>query len=491
MTGAGAAPSGPAAVGGTGLGSASGQRLPSGPNLLAAGFAVAALLAAASLLVLDQATSVDANNWLIWARQAATGHRIDLTHGLTTFKALPVLYSMPFARISPQAADLAWMWLVRFSAIACSLMLLELASRRFGLLAGAIAALLPLALNNWVAYAIDGDSEPVCAALLLAALLAFDRRRGVTASALLSLACLIRPEALPLALAAILWQAASGQTRGAVTSAAIAAGLGICGWVLVPEIFGTSFGKAASGAKSTAFVPNAKDGFLSLLPSTAWVLVALGLWGIWRRRDWLMAATAAACAVWIAEVVVMGALGWSGLDRYMMPAIICLLPVAAAGVAVILELIPNGTASKLVGATLLAGACALVALAMPLNVENVEARQATADSAGRAVEAFSKAGGMKVWGSCIPFAGNGGYSLIVARKLGVPYSAFRTVTRAPTLAFIPTRLKSFSNGPQVPDATSSKLIAVVPPDWAVAYFAGGSGCGPERKPSPKPGGRER
>ena len=440
------------------------------------GFAGAALISALSLLALDQATSVDANNWLIWARQAAIGNPIDIRHGFTVFKALPVIYALPFARVSPQLADLAWLWLVRFAALSCSVLLFKVAARNFGRLAGVIAALLPFALSTWVSFAIDGDSEPVCALLLLASAWAVQARRLTSASVLLAFAGLMRPEVVGVLAAMFVWRALHADARRAAGDLALASAIIASGWVLAPLAFGTNFGDSARGAQSKIFVPNAKDGVFTLLPNTVWLLVAIGLWGAWRKRDAVLASVAAACAIWVAEVEVMGSLGWSGLDRYMFPPVIVMLAIAGAGAATLVELVPNRAARRVAAGAVIAASCLLVAIGMPLNADNLRARQATADSATSVIAAFNRIGGLKHWGNCRPFVGNTGRSLILARLLGEPFSSFTPITFAPTLAFIPIRQKSNANGPMALNPKSAKLVAVAKPDWALVYYAGARGC---------------
>ncbi len=441
-------------------------------------FGVAAVLAALSLFVLDQATSVDANNWLIWARQAAIGNSVDMSRGITTFKALPVIWSLPFARVSPQLGDIAWMWLVRFSALSCCILLFALAARGFGLLAGCVAAALPFAVSSWVDYAIAGDSEPVAAALGLLAALAIANGATIGACAMLALASLIRPEALgPLALI-VGWSFLRRQYRQAAASLACAAGLVILGWVVIPELVGLSFDSVAATAKSTPFVANSSDGVLTLLPTTVWLLAAAGLLGAVRRKDNGLEALIAGSTVWIAEVAIMDAAGLSnGLDRYMFPAVIALLAVAGAGASTLCELAPRPNLGRLIAAATTALVVFLIGNAFSLNQANLERRQARADSTGRAVLAFERAGGMTRWAGCVPFVGDGGYSLMIARRLGLPYAAFTTVKSAPALAFIPVTAANLSNGPVVTGGGKPTFVGNAAPDWVIAYYPAADRCG--------------
>jgi hypothetical protein len=189
-----------------------------------------------------------------------------------------------------------------------------------------------------------------------------------------------------------------------------------------------------------------------------------------------MGAVAAGCALWVAEVEVMGSLGWSGLDRYMYPPVIVMLAVAGAGAATLVGLVRNRTAKRVSSGAGIAAACLLVAIAMPLNADNLRARQATANSATDVISAFNRIGGLEQWSNCRPFAGNIGRSLILARLLGEPFSSFAPITFAPTLAFIPTHQKSGSNGPSVINPKSAKILAVAKPDWALVYYKGSRGC---------------
>jgi len=445
---------------------------------LAWAFGASAVLAALSLFVLAQATSVDANNWLIWARQAAIGNPIDMSRGITTFKALPVIWSLPFARVSPQLSDLAWMWLVRFSALSCCVLLFAISARRFGMLAGCVAAVLPLALSSWVDYAIAGDSEAVAAALALGAALAVTSGATVSASVLLALAALIRPEALgPLALI-IGWSVLKRRYREAAVSLGCSSALVVLGWVVVPELVGQSFSSVASTAKSVPFVANSSNGVLTLLPTSIWLLTVAGLIGAVRRKDAGLIALLAGAGVWITEVAVMDATGISnGLDRYMIPAIVALLAVAGAGASTLCELAPRLSLRRVIASATAVLVVFLIGNAWSLNQTNLHRRQARADSTGRALLAFERAGGLSRWAGCVPFVGNGGYSLMVARRLGLPYSAFTTVKVAPALAFIPASAKSLGNGPLVTGGGTPRFVGLAKPDWVIAYYPAADRCG--------------
>lgn len=447
-------------------------------RLLGVGLAAAAALAALSLIALDQTTSVDASNWLIWARQAAVGNPVDPAWAQTSFKPLPVLFALPFSVGSAAAGNLTWLWLVRFGFLVCPLFLFALASRRFGTAAGFVAAILPLAVPTWVGYAIAGDSEPVVTAMVLAAALAAAASRDGVVTGLLSASALIRPEAVGLTVIWLAWLARRWGLSRAVRHLAAATAAIAGGWLLLPELIGFDSGQAAEIAKSKLLVPNSRDGILSILPTTVWLLVALGAWALARRRrDPLLTAVGAAAALWTAEVVALAGLGFPGVDRYLYPAAIALCAIAGAGAGAIVMFARGPTVRIALSLLLVGGSAALAIHSLPQSGDTLDLKIAKADSAERAVKAFESSGGIERWRDCRPFAANLGYSVIVARMLGEPLADFTPVGRAPTIAFMRVGPAAKSGNPFVTGGGKGRIVGFEAPDWTIVEFAGRKGCG--------------
>lgn len=446
-------------------------------KVLAAGTAAAALLAALSLLALDQTTSVDANNWLIWARQAATGHSVDPAWAQTSFKPLPVIVALPFSTVSQFAGNLAWLWLVRFGLLLCPTLLFLLVSPRFGRAAGAVAAILPFALPAWVGFAIDGASEPVVAALLLTAAVMAALQRPAAVTAALAASTLLRPEAAGLLVAWLAWLWRREGTGAAAAHLLPAAAAIALGWFALPSALGIGSAQASATAQSRLFVPNSRDGLLAILPTTVWVLVAAGAWGLWRRRDPIVICVTAGAALWTAEVALLASLGFPGVDRYLYPAAVALCATAGAGASTLAGLLPSARPRIAASLGLIALASTLAAIEIPLARDNVDQRRAKAASAERAVDAFTQSGGMRRWAGCRPFAANLGQSVIIARMLGQPLSSFVSARRAPAIAFVETDAASNANGPTVTGGRRPVIVGASRPDWAIVLFPGGEGCG--------------
>lgn len=436
--------------------------------------AACALLAALSLLAAPEITSRDPNNWLVWARQLSLGHELDFTGPVPSWKPLPVLLSAPFARLSPDASNIFWLWLVRFSTLITSALLFALARLRFGWFAGVVAGALPFALPLWFGYALMGDSEPVVSALALGAAISAARGRCRLATGLAVGVALMRPEAWPLLAAWLLWQART-DWRSAAAQAAVAAMVLFAGWMLVPALAGGGLLQASTRAQTRLLVGNQADGLFALLPLRAWALVAAGSWGIWRRRDGLLALLAGGALLWVLEVTVMGWLGYSAIDRYLMPAVIVLCIVAGAGAGTLVDVMPVRWAKLAAGALVAAVTVGLLLSAWSLNRENVTERRAQGESARRGANLFERAGGLGRWRGCLPIATNASYSVILARMIGLPVADFTNRRRAPALVLQQIELVNSINAPVIEGPGSSPVvIARAKPEWVLIHYPG---CG--------------
>ncbi len=434
--------------------------------------ALAAVLSAVSLLWVGEATSRDTNNWLIWARQLSLGHSLDFTGGVPSWKPLPVLFAAPFARVSPDLSNIVWLWLVRFCWLGCSILLAALIRNSYGRFGAAVAAALPLALPAWFAFALMGDSEPVAVALGLGAVILAMESRIRAATALLIAAGLLRPELWLFIVALNLWQWRRDK-RIAITNLLVAAAILFIGWSLVPAIAGGGWAQAASRASTRLLVGNQADGFLSLLPTRAWLLVLIGVVGVWLRRDRQLALFGLACIALPIEVEVMSWFGFSGLDRYVMPGAIGLCAFAGVGAATLVGLTQASWARGLIGIAVLALVGSLIWASVPLDRANVKERRAEGASARRAVSAFERAGGVDRFTNCMPLATNGSWTVILGRMMGLPLHDLTNFKTAPAVVLRPTRLKNYKNGPAI-EARGIKPVVVgyAAPDWAVLLYPG-------------------
>jgi hypothetical protein len=185
----------PARAGGTGAGAehtrtapyAISSLLPSRNFYL--GLVIVTLTVGALSLLIPSTPSYDPWSWLVWSRQIIHGH-LTITSGGTSWKPLPMIFTIPFALFGKAAPDL-WLVVARAGALAAVAMVFRLAfrlTRRVGglfgdaeagldrlttiapaLLAGLIGAV-ALALSasgGFVSSNALGYSEGFAAALLL------------------------------------------------------------------------------------------------------------------------------------------------------------------------------------------------------------------------------------------------------------------------------------------------------------------------------------
>jgi hypothetical protein len=300
------------------------------PNMRA--LTVCAVLAALSLLCVPAAPGYDAWAWLLWGREVG---RLELdTVAGPAWKPLPVAITTLLAPAGGAAPEL-WLLVARAGAVAAVglafVVARDLATPRFAVLAGALAALGVLLTGGFVRHAAVGDAEPLLVALLLGALargLAGTHRQALV---LAGLAALVRPEVWPfLALyGGWLWRAR--EERGLVLALGV---LVPAAWFL-PELAGSgellrSTDRARTpnpGQPATADLPalEALAGAASVLVLPA-ALLALAA----RGRAALPALLGLA---WIAVVAAMSEAGFSGEPRYLVPGAALVAVSGGAGAA--------------------------------------------------------------------------------------------------------------------------------------------------------------
>jgi hypothetical protein len=162
------------------------------PRNFYTGLTIVALIVGALSLLVPSTPSYDPWSWLLWGRQIVHGH-LTITTGGTSWKPLPMIFTIPFALFGHVAPDL-WLVVARAGAFAAVVMVFRLAYRLtrqvgglFGqartdlgwlttaapaLLAGAIGAV-SLALSasgGFVSSNTLGYSEGLATALLLIAI---------------------------------------------------------------------------------------------------------------------------------------------------------------------------------------------------------------------------------------------------------------------------------------------------------------------------------
>ncbi len=328
------------------LGSSMPRFLPR-PTFLHATLAGSVALALLSLAVLPAAPTYDPWAWLIWGRELWSAD-LSTAEG-PAFKPLPVFVCAVLAPLA-DGAPVAWVVIARTGAIAAVLLGGALAWRLAGgvgrfvtggdershtpAVAAALAALAVLCTAGFVRLSAAGSSEGLLLALALGAMLAALDRRWRLALGLLALCCLLRVEAWPFALAAVVWRwrAAPSGERAALAAGAVA----IPALWFGPEWLGSG-NVLRSGSR--ALVPNPGQPALADIPAwaslrqaapLAFIPVALG---VLLLRDLLALLPAAVGAAWVLLVAVMAQAGFSGEPRYALPGVALIGVSGAVGLA--------------------------------------------------------------------------------------------------------------------------------------------------------------
>ena len=460
----------------------------------AAALGLCAIAAAVSLIPLGQETGNDANSWLVWAGQLAQGHSINFSVG-PSWKPLPVLLSLPFEFLSSQLAAHLWLWFVRFCLFATSLLLFDLTRKEWGLLGGAVAALLPLAIGPWLTAGIAGMSEPVLIAASLAAITAGTSGRPRLALGFAIAAGLVRPEVWVFVLLWLTWRMLKD---GEPLGTAAREGLGALSiWFVLWFVLPISAGAKALQASDRAseFMDLGANGsaifgvWLRVVPQKAWILIPVGLLAgavlRHQRRGRFALLAAAAAAVWLVETLALNLAGVEpGISRFAIPAGIALCGLAGAGAGWLLELVSSTGGQR---GWLRAGAYLAVGFAIAWSLasastgtrsswNNAIAFQASSDSQ---LAALQKAGGTNALGGCLPFATAGypSHARILSRRLNLPLQAVTAAPTDPTRGILLTSSDYAVRAiPQLPTGPVLPLAKVGV--WTVSYFGPSSGCSP-------------
>ena len=329
------------------------------------GLAAVCLLVGALSLLVPSTPSYDPWSWLLWSRQIVHGHLV-ITTGGTSWKPLPMIFTIPFALFGNAAPDL-WLVVARAGALAAVVMVFRLSSRLtrqvtglFGEVAaeGRVAALAPallagvigavsLALSasgGFVSSNALGYSEGLAAALLLIAVERLIDGEPRQAFIVGFFVALDRPEIWlfwgPLGLW-LLWK--DRRARVLVLGSAV---LMLVAWFLPVYLGCGSVSCSVSRAvhprsNSLAF---ASDPFTAELTKAAWptmllrikvvaalvvLAVAVIVWRTWRRDSpagrrtpanharIIAALLGVGGAAWFVVIAIMTQAGFSGNNRYL------------------------------------------------------------------------------------------------------------------------------------------------------------------------------
>jgi hypothetical protein len=336
-----------------------------------------------------------------------------------------------------------------------------------------------------VQFAAGGGSEPVLIALLLGAVEAHLSGRRRLALALGVLAGLVRPEVWAFLLIYGIWMLRRDGKR-----ALLPLGLGVLvelvGWFGVPALAGGDPLQATHRAHVyvNAIVP--VDEFArrvaTELPWPAWVLIALGIASTFRIRNRLLTTFTAAGLGWLVVVTVMTEVGYSGISRYAIPALILLAVPAGAGVGWLV-----GLADKFEFGALAVVVFALVsvfAVREPLLAERVDKVEHIGNLAKEAVGAMNQLGGAhRLIVRCGSLGTSWIYTPVISWRAHISIGNVAHRDRAPAILLLPPHTTTvvkpaISNNFQlVPPADSRSATTLVrSSSWRIVEYSGSKAC---------------
>jgi hypothetical protein len=164
------------------------------------------VLAFASLFVLPRAVAYDPWSWLVWGREIA--HlSLNTRNGATAVKPLPIFIDTLLAPTG-SLAPVLWLMIARAATLASLALAFRLGRQLGGVGAGLVSAVGLAVSNQFLGYLlVQGMSEPMAAATVLAAVDCHLLSRRRWAYGCLILAGLLRPEAWPVLILYSLWLA--------------------------------------------------------------------------------------------------------------------------------------------------------------------------------------------------------------------------------------------------------------------------------------------
>jgi hypothetical protein len=329
-----------------------------------------AVLAAISLFVLPRTVAYDPYSWLNWGREITHLH-LDTRNAATAVKPLPIFVDTLLAPTG-SLAPLLWLLIARAATLLALALAFRLGCRLGGWGAGLLAAIGLAVSDQFLGYLLmQGMSEPMAAAAVLAAVDNHMQARRRWAFACLIAAGLLRPEAWPFLIVYSFWMAYLRLNWERVLGVLVA-GATVLVWFVI-DWFGARefFRSAGAASKQSQGGPLlSREPGLATIRET-WHLVsgpiivlfllgfatAVVMW--WRagRR------AAPSPSVWLG----LGAIGWlavdavlaqgrfaTGAERYLLPGVALACVVAGVFVADVVRAIvrvrPGSRASLAAGA---------------------------------------------------------------------------------------------------------------------------------------------
>jgi hypothetical protein len=445
-------------------------------------------LAALSLLVLPRSIAYDPYSWLIWGREI-THLSLDTTNAATAVKPLPIFIDALIAP-SGSAAPVVWLLIARAATLLGVAIAFRLGRRLGGVVAGLVAAIGLAVSNEFLGYLLmQGMSEPMSAAAVLAAVDNHLEGRRRWALVCLVLAGLLRPEAWPFLAGYCIWLGYSASMWRRAVLAVIAVGTPLV-WFITDWFGSRQFFRSAGAAthQSQGGPLLSKYPGLATLRET-WHLVSapfivlflLGLgsaivsWLRAGRRTWPSAT------MWIG----LGALAWlvvdavlaqgrfaTGAPRYLLPGVALAAVVAGVFVADLVRAVRSRWPDSSVGVA--AAVLVLICLGLFLAPRLANTRrqiQAGAQLGRQSVQlsksvklAVGLAGGRNAVVRCGHTSTQAFQVPLVAWQLRIPVGTIDTYPSAPGTVL------QWAGSPKIPAGLPYRLVGSVgPPDahWTV------------------------
>jgi hypothetical protein len=321
------------------------------------GLGTAALVLAAAIACVafsDMRPAYDAYGWLDWGRQLL--HWNLNTNGAPSWKPLPFLFTVPYA-LAGQHIQM-WLWMVTAMAgtLAGGVFAARIAFRltREGttrvwvpFIAGAIAGIGVLGMDNYPQLVLIANSDPMIATLCLAAIDAHLSGHRRLAFALLVLASLGRPEVWAFAggYGIYLWRARPGVKARLF----IAVGLFVIPllWFGVPALTAKSWfisGDLALNSRNLIHgskIVGVLNRLLGLYSLPMQLAAGLSMVLAAVRRDRTVLVLTGLAWLWVAIEIAFAYHGWSAVPRYLIEPAAVMVVIAAVGVGRVLSLEPS------------------------------------------------------------------------------------------------------------------------------------------------------
>jgi hypothetical protein len=298
---------------------------------------LSAVVFAALSLLLGSSLRVDPEGWLRWGREIALGDGAFTTVDYPSWKPLPVLLTVPLAFCGTLGPTL-WLVVERAAGLLALALVFDLARRRAGVTAGAVAVGALALTRTWWPTLAGGGIEPLLVALGCGAIDRHERGRHGQALLVLCLVALGREEAVLVVLGYGAWLGRRHGFRWMATAAVGAAAI-VAFWLSGDWIgsgdplHGGELAKAAPDAialqLSGAPLAGALVTVAGLLAAPLWPAAAFGVSAAWRAGDRILPAVLLAAGGWVGADLLLAADGYPLPTRFLFPVAAAPLSVAA------------------------------------------------------------------------------------------------------------------------------------------------------------------